>query len=93
MDSVLDKQLVRALDLRLAVFQPKADNLLNDEMQLRAAAYLISEILLPCCCMLCNKQKLEALLSKTKLCNGSSALAAKLAVLVYDDLARCNGLG
>ena len=95
MSSVLEKQLARALDVRLAVFAAKAADasLLRDEMSLRAAAYMASEIILPCCCMLCNKAKLEALLTQTKLCAENAELTQRLAALVYDDLARCNGLG
>ena len=95
MSSVLEKQLARALDQRLAVFMAKAaeGSLLRDEMSLRAAAYMASEIIMPCCCMLCNKAKLEALLSQTSLCAKNQELTQCLASLVYDDLARCNGLG
>ena len=95
MSSVLEKQLARALDQRLAVFMAKAaeGSLLRDEMSLRAAAYMASEIIMPCCCMLCNKTKLEALLSQTSLCAENQELTQRLASLVYDDLARCNGLG
>ena len=95
MSSVLEKQLARALDQRLAVFMAKAaeGSLLRDEMSLRAAAYMASEIIMPCCCMLCNKAKLEALLSQTSLCAENQELTQRLAVLVYDDLARCNVLG
>lgn len=95
MSSVLEKQLARALDQRLAVFMAKAaeGSLLRDEMSLRAAAYMASEIIMPCCCMLCNKAKLEALLSHTSLCAENQELTQRLASLVYDDLARCNGLG
>ena len=91
----MEKQLARALDQRLAVFMAKAaeGSLLRDEMSLRAAAYMASEIIMPCCCMLCNKAKLEALLSKTSLCAENQELTQRLAALVYDDLARCNGLG
>ena len=89
MAGVLEKQLARALDIRLAVFASKAasGSLLQDEMSLRAAAYMAS------CCMMCNKAKLEALLSQTKLCAENQELTQRLAALVYDDLARCNGLG
>ena len=95
MSSVLEKQLARALDQRLAVFMAKAaeGSLLRDEMSLRAAAYMASEIIMPCCCMLCNKAKLEALLSQTSLCAENQELTQRLAALVYDELARCNGLG
>lgn len=95
MSGVLEKQLAHALDKRLAVFNAKAEDgsLLKDEMSLRAAAYMASEIILPCCCMLCNKAKLESLLGQTQICAGRGELCSKLAALVYDDLARCNGLG
>ena len=91
----MEKQLARALDQRLAVFMAKAaeGSLLRDEISLRAAAYMASEIIMPCCCMLCNKAKLEALLSQTSLCAENQELTQRLAALVYDDLARCNGLG
>lgn len=93
--NVLEKQLARALDTRLAVFMAKAQagTLLADEMSLNAAAYMASEIIRPCCCLLCNKDKLKALLAQTRLCADDELLRTKLATLIYDDLARCNGLG
>lgn len=94
MAGVMEKQLALAIDRRLAVFGPKAAaGILDDEMSLRSMAYIISELLQPCCCMLCNKQRLEELLAMTKACEGSEELIRRLPVLVYDDLARCNGLG
>lgn len=94
MAGVMEKQMALAIDRRLAVFGPKvAAGILDDEMSLRSMAYIISELLQPCCCMLCNKQRLEELLAMTKACEGSEELIRRLAVLVYDDLARCNGLG
>lgn len=93
---VLEKQLARAIDLRLAVFKGRIDDgsLLQDEMQLRSAAYLISEIMLPCCCMMSNKARLREVLRGSSLfANSGSTLIERLATLVYDDLARCNGLG
>lgn len=95
MAGVLEKQLAKAIDKRLAVFAAKAadGSLLTDEMSLRAAAYMASELILPCCCMLCSKEKLNDMLAQTGLCGGTPELTAKLAALVYDDLARCNGLG
>lgn len=95
MASVLETQLARALDRRLSVFGAKAaaGTLLQDEMSLRAAAYMASEIIQPCCCMLCNKDKLVALLACTSLCQGRPELTKKMAELIYHDLARCNGLG
>ena len=95
MVSVLEKQLALALDRRLGVFGAKAaeGSLLQDEMSLRAAAYMASEIIQPCCCMLCNKDKLAALLKGTSLCRARAELITKMAELIYHDLARCNGLG
>ena len=80
MAGVLEKQLARALDMRLTVFTSKAasGSLLQDEMSLRAAAYMASEIIMPCCCMMCNKAKLEALLSQTKLCAENKELMQRL---------------
>ncbi len=91
----MERQLARALDTRLAVFAAKARSgaLLADEMSLNAAAYMASELIRPCCCLLCNKDKLQALLAQTGLCAEDAQLRAKLATLIYDDLARCNGLG
>ena len=95
MVSILEKQLALALDRRLSVFMAKAadGSLLQDEMSLRAAAYMASEIIQPCCCMLCNKEKLAALLQGTSLCRDRAELTTKMAELIYNDLARCNGLG
>lgn len=95
MAGVLEKQLAKALDKRWAVFAAKAADggLLADETSLRAAAYMAGELILPCCCMLCNMDKLTALFLQTGLCGGRPELASRLAALVYDDLARCNGLG
>ena len=95
MVSILEKQLALALDRRLSVFMAKAadGSLLQDEMSLRAAAYMASEIIQPCCCMLCNKEKLAALLQGTSLCRDRADLTTKMAELIYNDLARCNGLG
>ena len=95
MVSVLENQLALALDRRWSVFLAKAQDgsLLQDEMSLRAAAYMASEIIQPCCCMLCNKEKLAVLLQGTKLCQNQQELTQRLAELIYHDLARCNGLG
>ena len=40
-----------------------------------------------------NVAGLAALLSGTKLCQGRPELTQKMAELIYQDLARCNGLG
>ena len=92
---VLEKQLALAIDRRLAVFTGKVrdGSLFTDEMQLRSAAYLISEIMLPCCCMMSNKARLQEVLGATQVFADNAPLIEKLATLVYDDLARCNGLG
>lgn len=92
---VLEKNLARAIDTRMAVFKAKADDgtLLEDSMLMATAASMIADIIMPCCCMLCNKAKLEGLLADTKLCAGNNKLIPKLAELIYNDLARCNGLG
>ncbi len=95
MNGVLEKQLALAVDRRLQVFAGQAASgaLLGNDMELRAAACLISDIVMPCCCMMCSIARLESMLRQTSLCQGSPELAARLARLVYDDLARCNGLG
>lgn len=95
MNGVLEKHLVLALDQRLAVFRTHlADgSLLENELQLHTVVYLISEIVRPCCCMLCNKDKLAGLLRQSRVCCANEQVIAKLAELVYNDLARCNGLG
>lgn len=92
---VLEKQLALAIDRRLAVFAGKVrdGSLLADEMQLRSAGFLIGEIMLPCCCMMSNKVRLQEVLGATEIFAGHTELIEKLATLVYDDLARCNGLG
>lgn len=95
MPGVLEKHLAQSIDKRIAVFKGHIQDgsILKDEMQLRTVAYLISEIVQPCCCMLCNKEKLQAMLELTVSCAGKPEVIEKLAGLVYDDLARCNGLG
>lgn len=95
MPGILEKHLAQAIDKRVVVFKGRIQDgsILQDEMQLRAVAYLISEIVQPCCCMLCHKDKLQALLELTETCKGNKEAVERLAVLVYDDLARCNGLG
>lgn len=95
MAGVLEKHLAQAIDKRVTVFKGRIQDgsILQDEMQLRAVAYLISEIVQPCCCMLCHKDKLAEMLALTEACQGQLEVIEKLAGLVYDDLARCNGLG
>ncbi len=95
MTSVIEKQLALVLTRRLAVFKDSIQegSLLKDEIQLQAVVYIISELLLPCCCMLTNKAKLQSLLEAVPLFEGQPELINKLVLLVYADLARCNGLG
>ena len=95
MNTVMERQLARALDRRLVVFKERIQSggLLDDEMQLHAMVYMISEILLPCCCMLTNKDRLKSLLGSVALLEGQERLIEKLVLLVYADLSRCNGLG
>ena len=91
---VLERQLAKSLDLRLSVFRTKIQNdTLDKATELPVLVYLISEVVRPCCCMLCNKQKLAEMLALTQVCAGKTALIEELATLVYHDLARCNGLG
>lgn len=95
MNEILVKHLVKAIDQRLAVFKARIqdESILQEEMQLRAAAYMVSEIVQPCCCMLCNKASLAELLGKTNICQNKTEVIKQLVGLIYDDLARCNGLG
>lgn len=88
----MEKQMVLLADRRTAVFVGKTE-LLQDEMSLRTVAYLLGDVMLPMCCMLCNLSKLEKLLEHTKLCSSEPLLTKKLAKLIYDYLARCKGLG
>lgn len=85
--------VVKMIDQRTAVMAINKDKILEDEMNLRAVAYMIGDLVLPMCCMLCNMDKLQELLSKTVLCKDNMELTRKLAKLIYDYLARCKGLG
>jgi len=85
--------VVKMIDQRTAVMAINKDKILEDEMNLRAVAYMIGDLVLPMCCMLCNVEKLQELLSKTVLCKDNMELTRKLAKLIYDYLARCKGLG
>lgn len=97
MTDVLIKQLAAAAARRLGVFAERATDgsLLEPEREteLRMAAYMISELVRPCCCMVCNKAKLQEIIAAAGFCGGNTAVERRLAQLVYDDLARCNGLG
>lgn len=88
----MEKQLVLLADRRTAVFAGKSD-LLQDEMNLRTVAYMLGDVFLPMCCMLCNMGKLSRLLGHTRLCTGNAELTGKLAKLIYDYMAQCKGLG
>lgn len=85
--------IVEMIDQRTKVMTINRDKILADEMNLRTVAYMIGDMILPMCCMLCNVNKLQEILEKTVLCKDNIELAHKLAKLVYDYLARCNGLG
>lgn len=96
MTDLLKKNLAKAIDRRIAVFAPHISSgaILQDETQLRTVAYLISEIVQPCCCMMCNKESLKAMLTLTTSFSTAPATAVDVLVeLIYNDLARCNGLG
>ena len=97
MTDVLEKQLALAAARRLGVFKERAADgsllLPQYETELRTAAYLLSELVRPCCCMVCNKAKLQNIIAAAGICGGNTAVMERLAQLVYDDLARCNGLG
>lgn len=92
MNEVLERHLIASINRRWSVLT-SVDDILNNEMLLRTVASMAVDIILPCCCMLCNKDKLRLILSKTNLCCNHDELTEKLVVLVYDDLAKCNGLG
>ncbi len=88
----MDKKIAEMLDVKTAVFVAEGKQLLQDEMNLRTVAYMLGDVLLPMCCMVCNTGHLERILSMTKLCADNAALQKKLAKLIYDYLAQCNGL-
>ncbi len=79
------------LDAALAGFT--AGELLADATRLLLAAHLAAAALLPQCCLLCNKGRLEQLFLGTRLCRGNAELARRLALHVYNLLAQYNGLG
>lgn len=95
MAGALERQLAKAMDRRLAVFTARAEDgsLMADDTLLRNCAFVAEEIILPCCCALANKGKLESLLMLTRLCEGREELARRLSKIVYEDLSRLNGLG
>ena len=89
----MDGQIVEMINRRTAAMVSNRDALLDNEMNLRAVAYMIGDLLLPMCCMICNMSKLAGILRTTDLCKGNEELAGKLAKLIYDYLAQCKGLG
>lgn len=72
-----------------------ADGLLAEgrEAELAACAFLITQVVRPCCCALCRKEALEELVGASGLCPPGSATCRRLAELAYLDLCRLNGLG
>lgn len=88
----MDEKIAKMLDVRTAVFGVESMVLLQDEMHLRSVVYMLGDVLLPMCCMVCNVEHLQKILALTKLCANNKDLTSKLAKLIYDYLARCNGL-
>lgn len=95
MNDVLVRQLARALDQRLLVFRTCiADgSILEKDMERQSAVFLMTEILRPCCCMVCNIGKLESILVAAELFKGNDSVVKALAKDIYTELARMNGLG
>ncbi len=89
----MDERIVAMLEKRLGTMDSTAEEVLQDEMNLRTVAYILGDTLLPMCCMVCNVRHLERLLAGTELCRNNEVLRSKLAKLIYDYLARCKGLG
>lgn len=95
MNEVLQRQLAAALDKRLAVFSGcvKDGSILAKPMELNSAVFMITEILRPCCCMVCNIGALESILQATKVFANNELVIKSVAKKIYDELARMNGLG
>ena len=95
MNEVLVRQLAGALDKRLAVFSGcvKDNSILENELELNSAIFMLTEILRPCCCMVCNINTLETILQSTKVCAGQEKVIKVMAKKAYDELAQMNGLG
>lgn len=95
MNEILVKQLAQALDKRLAVFRNCiADNsILENTVERNTAVFMLTEILRPCCCMVCNINTLETILRATKVFDQQEKVIQALAKQAYDELARLNGLG
>lgn len=95
MTDVLTKQLALALDKRLAVYKKcmQDGSILNNNTEKQMAVFMITEILRPCCCMICNTNKLEQIFHNTSVFAGNSSVIEELAKTVYLELARMNGLG
>lgn len=95
MNEVLVRQLAGALDKRLAVFSGcvKDNSILDNEVELNSAIFMVTEILRPCCCMVCNINTLENILQASKVFSGQDIVIKVMAKRAYDELARMNGLG
>ena len=95
MNEILVKQLALALDKRLAVFAGcvRDDSILEKPMEMNSAVFMITEILRPCCCMVCNIGALESILQATKVFANNELVIKNMAKKIYDELARMNGLG
>lgn len=95
MNEVLVRQLAGALDKRLAVFSGcvKDNSILENDVELNSAIFMVTEILRPCCCMVCNINTLETLLQSTRVFAGQEKVIKVMAKRAYDELARMNGLG
>lgn len=95
MNEILVKQLAMALDKRLAVFSSCiADgSILDKNLERSTAVFMLTEILRPCCCMVCNINTLETILRATKVFGNQEKVIQALAKQAYDELARLNGLG
>lgn len=89
----MDEKIIAMLEARLKTLNSRGEDVLKDEMHFRTVAYMLGDVLLPMCCMVCNIPKLEQLLAGTTLCRDNQNLRSQLARLIYDYLARCKGLG
>lgn len=89
----MDEKIIAMLEARLRTLNSRGEDVLRDEMHLRTVAYMLGDVLLPMCCMVCNIAKLEQLLAGTTLCKENEDLRSRLARLIYDYLACCKGLG
>lgn len=95
MNDVLTKQLAMAIDKRLAVYKTciQDNSILSNITERQMAVFMITELLRPCCCMVCNIGKLENILQSCSIFSGKEQIIKQLAKEVYLELARMNGLG